>query len=220
MFIILKGNVAVVSQHKRIGELGQHQFFGENTVLKPQRMGSYGQLHTRTHFAVDEEVQLASLGHDDLQVLREERPEINDAVTPFIREAMTRKVHQTHWFYITIDGAAGLRAADSGSMEAAATSDPYCVMKFRQDGREAHLIGKTDVENDTLDPAWATSFAFTRAEAKSYGETATFRFEVYDRDLEGADLLGVAECTLGDLCAEGETFDDFHVSLQPLRRCV
>ena len=88
-----------------------------------------------------------------------------------------------------------------------------CVMKFRQDGGEAHLIGKTDVENDTLDPAWATSFAFTRAEAKSYGETATFRFEVYDRDLEGADLLGVAECTLGDLCAEGETFDDFHVNV-------
>ena len=47
---------------------------------------------------------MASLGFEDLYELRKQRPEINDAVLPYIREAMLpkNKVHADNWFYVEV----------------------------------------------------------------------------------------------------------------------
>ena len=46
-------------------------------MLKPPRQGSFGQLHTRTHYAHQDTCVLASLGQADLAELRRKRPECN-----------------------------------------------------------------------------------------------------------------------------------------------
>ena len=58
-----------------------------------------------------------------------------------------------------------------------------------------HMIGKTDVDEKTLNPKWVTDFAFTRAEAAKYGGEAELRFEVYDHDLIGGSTMRVATLT-------------------------
>ena len=205
MYIILEGRVAVCQQHKYLGVLEQHQFFGEFAVLKPPRMDSYGQLHTRTHYAIGDVATIASLGYDDLAALRAERAEINDAVLPYVKEAMRHQVHANDWFYVEIVGANGLRAADSSSLESAGVSDPYAVL-FVND----NLIAKTQVELKTLDPQWAETIAFTRAEATSFGKKATFKIEVYDYNTFGdPDFLGGAVCTFLDLCKDNQGYSDW-----------
>eukprot|EP01047_Picozoa_sp_COSAG01_P059029 COSAG01_NODE_7034_length_3383_cov_4.056334_1_plen_772_part_00 len=173
MFIILHGKVAAIEQHKQVGVLTQHQFFGELAILKPPRINSFGQLHTRTHFAVGEDAQLASLGFDDLQYLRETRAEINDAVLPYIKEAMQRKIDKSRWFYIQIDSANNLPAVDGRcSIAGQATSDPYCLLELDGHG----VVGKTDVERATVDPQWdENSFAFAHTEMQG---SAKLRFAV------------------------------------------
>ena len=66
MFIVLSGTIAVVKQHKVIGELKTHNFFGELAILRPHRVDSFGQLHTRTHYAIEDSV-VAALGYEDFQ---------------------------------------------------------------------------------------------------------------------------------------------------------
>ena len=47
---------------------------------QPQRIGSFGQLSSRTHYAIESDCELAALGYEQMMELRRDRPEINDAV--------------------------------------------------------------------------------------------------------------------------------------------
>eukprot|EP01043_Picozoa_sp_COSAG02_P050783 COSAG02_NODE_5264_length_4487_cov_1.615998_3_plen_291_part_00 len=238
MYVIIEGTVAVVQEHRQIGVLGEHNYFCENSILQPQRLGSYGQLCSRTHFAVDGPAIVGALGYEDFQQLRRDRPEINDAVKPcllrstlvaslplqnitvydsflafarrsrYIQEMVGRQTSQKLWFYVEIHSAENLCISDAGTLESKGSSDPYCCMFFNN-----RLIGKTDVVRNSLNPKWRKSFAMTRSEvaAAQAGESQSveFRFEVYDYDIFGdPDLLGQATATVTDLSKE-EHFDDW-----------
>ena len=175
--------------------------FGEYAVLKPPRIHSFGELHTRTHYAIEDTAIVVALGYDDLMDLRRERAEINDAVLPYVKEAMHREVHLSDWFYVEILQAANLEAVDHLALAHNSASDPYVVM-FVDD----HMIGKTEVEFATVNPVWGQAFAFGRGVTESYGLDAVLRFEIYDYDdvndalgIAGAKSLGTAHCKLTDL---------------------
>lgn len=45
----MEGKVAVVQSHQEIGILTEHCYFGENNILQPQRVSSYGQVNPQSH---------------------------------------------------------------------------------------------------------------------------------------------------------------------------
>jgi hypothetical protein len=140
------------------------------TVLLPQRIDSYGQLHSRTHYAAEGPAVVASLSYYDFMNLRQQRPEINDAVQPYVKESVGRELHESHWFYFTIESAANLVAKDAATLETAGSSDPY-VVAFLNDVQ----IAKTEVRYDTLNPCWSHSFCFARRESFHALEDVTVR---------------------------------------------
>ena len=129
MFIVMEGKVAAIERHKPIGFLEEHLFFGEACLLQPQRVSSTGQLARRTHYAVGGPAKLAVLGYEDFQELRKIRPEINDAVLPYIKELESRAVsHRQDWFFIEIRSARGITAKNRTTLAAAGQSDSYCCL--------------------------------------------------------------------------------------------
>ena len=94
MFVIIEGLVAVEIEEKRLGFLGQHHFFGELAALLPPEPGSWGRPHHRTHYAV-EDCTLGVLSHEDMMKLREKRLEIDEAVSPFVAEALRCTMEDT-----------------------------------------------------------------------------------------------------------------------------
>lgn len=171
--------------------------------MQAARLGSYGQLQQRTHYAVDQDAVVAALGYEDFMELRRTRPEIDDAVVPYIKELQGRELSADHWFFVEIMHAEGVKASDV-NYSGADTSDAYCVI-FLND----KIIGKTEVKPDTRDPVWRYSVAMTRAEVKKWGdkaETLEVRFEVYDHDNVGnPDFLGEVVTDLTELSQR----DDF-----------
>jgi CRP-like cAMP-binding protein len=197
-YVILSGKVAVEQTHRRIGTLEQGHFFGEYNILLPQRLGSFGQLQSRTTYAVNGDCELCALGYEDFQELRRERPAINEAVLPYIEESMGHEMHSNRWFYVEMKSASGLRASDASTLEADGLSDPYCVMFL-----DNHIVGKTPVHFKTLDPVWVTTVALAHSAMEEllvkHGDV-NLRFEIYDFDGAGdPDFLGGTETTLSKL---------------------
>jgi len=198
MFIVLEGRVRVMQEHREIGMLGVHNFFGEMCILSPPRIDSWGQIHSRTHYAFEDEAVVASLGYDDFMKLRAKRPEINDAVVPYVLECLGHEVNQGQYFFVEVIGAINLMATDAADLAHDASSDPYCIVYLN-----GHQIGKTPVQFKNLNPTWAYTMPISRHEA-TYGQSqgaVKLRFELYDYDKMGDnDFLGEVRCTLADLC--------------------
>jgi CRP-like cAMP-binding protein len=183
MYIVISGRIAVVQDHQVLGYLEKKGFFCENSILQSPRIGSYGQLQRRTHYAVDKDAVVAALGFEDFQELRRTRPAINDAALPYIRELQGREATSKRWFYIEIDQAAGIRASDIDSLASEGSSDAYCVIFL-----DGQVIDKTEVRAGTLNPVWRYTVSMTRKEVARWGDkadTLEIRFELYDHDKLG-----------------------------------
>jgi hypothetical protein len=164
MYIILSGKIQVQQAYQKIGTLETHHFFSEYCILLPQHTGSYGQLHSRTHYAIDGPAVVASLNYEEFQKLRRTRPEINDVVQPYIRESLGRELRHYHWFYLVVEGANDLLAKDAVTCEMGRTSDPYVVVFLNGD-----QIAKTPIQFKTVNPRWEYGLCFTRCAEHSYG---------------------------------------------------
>ena len=109
---------------------------------------------------------------------------------------------------IEVIKARALAAADYGLSGSA--SDPYCVVKL---GSSEHVIGKTEVKTQTLEPVWSASFEHDLS-LTSF-TTSWLVFEVWDSDtLSADDELGAVRLPMRDLAdklveaAEGESKAD------------
>jgi len=117
--------------------------------------------------------------------LRIDRPEINDAVLPYIKEACLYEVKPDQWLFIELIGAEGLIASDVGGMKGIVAednlSDPFCMISLGNEKTDLwNPIGTTKVCMKDLNPVWKKTMAISRKELANPG--AMLKMEVYDYD--------------------------------------
>ena len=76
-------------------------------------------------------------------------------------------------------------------------SDPYCIVWMQEPRWQDTFqeIARTEVIKNSLNPQWVKKVVLSY----SFDSLQKLKFEIWDEDIKGKDLLGRYETTLGDL---------------------
>lgn len=99
-------------------------------------------------------------------------------------------------------------------------SDPFCVVSLQQ-GNSTHFeeIGRTEVQNDCLDPKWSKTVQVDYF----FQQRQPITFTILDHDDSSPDKIGHAHTTLGELVGKGDTSLDMpqggtlHIHIEEVR---